>query len=184
MPALPALPVVAAVVAAVLLLMLVELQLSVANERALRRAGAVEPPDDVYRLMRIAYPAGFVLIGLAALGHETLARDRVLAGALLLGLAKALKFWAIAHLGRLWSFRVLVLPGQPLVATGPYRFARHPNYIAVLGEYASVAIALQTPLAGLLVLAGFGWLLRRRIAVEERAMRRAARETTPPRPAS
>jgi methyltransferase len=183
MAPLPALPVAAAVVVAVLLLTLVELQLSVANERALRRAGAVEPPDDVFRVMRVAYPAGFVLIGLAALRHDTLAREWVLLGALLLGLAKALKFWAIAHLGRLWSFRVLVLPGQPLVATGPYRFVRHPNYVAVLGEYASVAIALQAPIAGLLVLAGFGWLLRRRIAVEERALRRA-QETTPPRPAS
>jgi len=175
---LPALPAASAIVVAVLLLMLVELQLSVFNERALRRDGATEPPDDVYPLLRIAYPGAFVLMGLAALRHDALRSDLLLLGVLLFGLAKALKFWAIAALGRLWTFRVLVLPDQPLVATGPYRRLRHPNYIAVLGEIAAVALALQTPVAGAIALAGFGWLLRRRIAVEERALgRRLPRET-------
>ncbi len=167
---LPALPVAIAIVVAVLLLMLVELQLSVLNERALRRDGAFEPPGDVYPLMRIAYPAAFVLIGLEALRHDQLRSDLVLLGVLLFGLAKALKFWAIAQLGRLWSFRVLVLPDRPLVATGPYRYVRHPNYLAVLGEIASVALALQAPVAGAIALAGFGWLVRRRVLVEERAL--------------
>ncbi|HEX7086696.1 MAG TPA: isoprenylcysteine carboxylmethyltransferase family protein [Vicinamibacterales bacterium] len=167
---LPALPAAAAVVVAVLLLMLVELQLSVFNERALRRAGAVEPSGDVYPVMRVAYPAAFVLMGIEALRHDGLRSDLLLLGVLLFGLAKALKFWAIAQLGRLWSFRVLVLPGQPLVATGPYRHVRHPNYIAVLGEIVSVALALQAPVAGAIACAGFAWLLRRRIVVEERAL--------------
>ena len=180
---LPTLPVVSLVTAAVLLLMLVELQLSVVNQRALRRRGAIEPPDDVYRWMRVAYPIGFVLIAADALRAGALSRDWVLLGIVLLGCAKALKFWAIAHLGPLWSFRVLVLPGQPLVATGPYRWVRHPNYIAVLGEIAAVAVALQAPISGALVTAFFAWLLVRRIRVEERALglaRTGETSATPP----
>jgi len=88
----------------------------------------------------------------------------------LLGFSKALKFWAIASLGGRWSFRVLVLPEAPLVTRGPYRFLRHPNYIAVMGELLSVALALAAPVTGTLALVTFAWLLSRRIACEERAL--------------
>ena len=164
------LPVTVMVTAAVLLLMLVELQLSRFNEKALRAKGAVEPPDDVIGWMRIAYPGAFVLMGIEAAIGGPLARTGVIAGLVLLGWAKALKFWAIAHLGTRWTFRVLVPPGAPLVATGPYRALRHPNYVAVMGEIVAVAIALQVPVTGVIATLGFGWLIRRRIGVEERAL--------------
>jgi len=167
---LPALTVAIIMVTGVLLLMLVELQLSWFNERTLRAKGAVEPPDDVIGLMRVAYPSAFLLMGVEGALHASLSRDLVLAGLLLLGWSKALKFWAIASLGGRWSFRVLVLPEAPLVATGPYRFLRHPNYIAVMGELLSVALALAAPVTGTLALVTFAWLLSRRIACEERAL--------------
>jgi methyltransferase len=88
----------------------------------------------------------------------------------LFGWAKALKFWAIAHLGALWTFKVLVVPGTPLVTSGPYRYVRHPNYIAVMGEIVAIAVALQAPIAGSAGAVAFGWLLTRRIRVEERAL--------------
>ena len=167
---LPALTVAIIMVTGVLLLMLVELQLSWFNERTLRAKGAVEPPDDVIGLMRVAYPGAFLLMGVEGALHASLSRDLVLAGLLLLGFSKALKFWAIASLGGRWSFRVLVLPEAPLVTTGPYRFLRHPNYIAVMGELLSVALALAAPVTGTLALVTFAWLLSRRIACEERAL--------------
>lgn len=167
---LPALPVTALVVVAVALFMLVELQLSVVNERRLRRRGAIEPGDDVYPLMRMTYPAAFLLMAGEALTHDAIPRAAVAGGLVLLGAAKALKFWAIASLGERWSFRVLVLPGAPLVTTGPYRWMRHPNYLAVLGELLAIAVTLAAPLTGALSVAGFAWILRRRIQVEERAL--------------
>ena len=45
--------------------------------------------------------------------------------------AKLLKWWAIRSLGPYWTFRVIVVPGSSRVDSGPYRFLRHPNYIAV-----------------------------------------------------
>jgi methyltransferase len=56
--------------------------------------------------------------------------------------ANVLRWWCIATLGPRWSTRVIVIPGLPLVATGPYKWLRHPNYVAVVVE----GIAL--PLAG------------------------------------
>ena len=146
----PALATSILIVAAVLLLMLIELQLSVFNERALRAKGAIEPPDDVIGWMRIAYPGAFVVMGMEAAAGGPLSRTWVIGGLLLFGLAKALKFWAMAHLGSRWTFRVLVLPGAPLVSSGPYRFLRHPNYVGVLGELIAVAIALQAPVTGVI----------------------------------
>ena len=167
---LDARPVVALVLGAVYLMMLVELQIAVFNDRALRARGAVEPPDDVFPVMRFAYPGAFLLIGLEGLRHAWLDRDVVLVGLLLFGWTKALKFWAIQTLGSRWSFRVLVVPDLPLVTSGPYRWMRHPNYVAVLGEIVAIAIALAAPIAGAIAFLGFGWLLRKRIAVEERAL--------------
>jgi methyltransferase len=158
------------VTAAVFLMKLVELQLSRSNERALRAAGALEPGDDVYRLMQVAYPASFVLMAIEGALHASVASSAVLLGLAIFGLAKAIKFWAIAALGPRWSFRVLVLRGAPLVTSGPYRWMRHPNYVGVMGEIAGVAIALSAILTGTLALVTFAWILVRRIKVEERAL--------------
>ena len=43
-----------------LLSMLVELQISRRHEQALRLGGAIQPPDPVYKMMRVAYPGLFV----------------------------------------------------------------------------------------------------------------------------
>ena len=91
-------------------------------------------------------------------------------GLAVFGLAKAIKFWAIASLGPRWSFRVLVLPGAPLVTSGPYRWMRHPNYVGVMGELRAWPIALSAVITGALALVAFGWILVRRIKVEERAL--------------
>ncbi|WP_225800319.1 isoprenylcysteine carboxyl methyltransferase family protein [Streptomyces sp. NK15101] len=48
--------------------------------------------------------------------------------------AQALRWWCIGTLGPRWHTRVLIVPDLPLVASGPYRFLRHPNYVAVVVE--------------------------------------------------
>jgi len=159
-------------VAAVLLMMAGELVLSRFNERQLRAKGAVEPPGDVIASMRWAYPVSFVAIGVeGSIGGP--APDSILLGGLVLfGLAKALKVWAIASLGPRWSYRVLILPGLPLVTSGPYRYLSHPNYLAVVGELIGVAMIVAAPLTGVLATFGFGVLMRARIRVEDRALGR------------
>jgi methyltransferase len=154
----------------VLITMALEAQLSAHNERMLRARGAVEPADDVIGVMRAAYPLGFVLIGIAGAFNGALDRDALLWGFALLAAAKGLKFWAITSLGPRWTFKVLVLRDAPLVTAGPYRYVRHPNYLAVLGEFAGVALAVWAPIAGFIVMLGFGYLMWRRIRVEERAL--------------
>jgi methyltransferase len=160
---------------AALLIMGGEAVLSAFNERQLRARGAVEPPGDVINIMRIAYPMIFVAMGVEGALFGPAPLELMMYGLALFGLAKALKLWAISSLGWRWSFRVLVLPDAPLVTTGPYRFLSHPNYLAVAGEIASVAMIVWAPITGVLATIGFSWLMLKRIAVEDLALGRGAK---------
>jgi methyltransferase len=168
----PALAVAVITLIAALLVMAGEAILSRVNEASLRRQGAIEPADDVYRLMQWAYPCAFLAMAIEGAWSGPAAQSTLLGGLAVFGAAKALKLWAIASLGGRWSYRVLVLPGRPLVVTGPYRFIRHPNYLAVVGELVGFALTVQAPFTGLLGVAGFGSLMWRRIAIEDRALGR------------
>ena len=159
-----------AVTLLVFVAMLLESRLSRSNERALRARGAIEPPDDVYPTMLWAYPASFLAMGLegALFGPEP--GLTTVCGALVFGAGKAIKYWAIASLGPRWTFRVLVLPGAPLVTRGPYAWLRHPNYIGIVGELLGMALLVGAIVTGAVATVGFAFVLRRRITIEERAL--------------
>lgn len=168
MPLGVAVPVV--VLLAVLVMMLAELWLSSSNERILLANGGLYARDARFAIMRIAYPAVFIAMAVegAYLGVEP--GPTTFAGVALMFVAKALKFWAIWSLGTRWTFKVIVMPGQPLVTTGPYKWMSHPNYVAVVGELIAMALMTQARITGPLGTLFFGWLLLRRIAAEEQGM--------------
>ena len=153
---------VAVTLGAVFGLMLAENRLSRANAQRLRAMGAVEPAGDVYRALAVLYPAAFFLMGVEGLWRAS--------GVLLFVASKALKYWAIRSLGERWSFRVLVLPGQPLVQTGPYRHVAHPNYIAVVGELVATAMMVGARVSGPIMTAVFGVALWARVRFEDRVL--------------
>jgi methyltransferase len=149
--------------------MLIEARRSARNERAQRARGGIEPGDDVYGLMRVAYPGCFVAM-LAEGALREPSASAVLAGMLVFAAAKAIKWWAILSLGPSWTFKVIAVPGAPLVTSGPYRFLRHPNYVGVVGELAGAAIMTHASITGPLATALFIVLIWRRIDAEERAL--------------
>jgi methyltransferase len=151
--------------------MLYEATRSRRNEQALRAMGAREPAGDVYLLMQVLYPACFVAMILEAWLRGTTADAVFSIGLVVFLSAKALKYWAIGTLGWRWTFRVLVPPRATHIVTGPYRFVRHPNYVAVAGELAGMAIMARAFVTGPIALALFGGLMLLRIRVEERALR-------------
>lgn len=87
--------------------------------------------------------------------------------------AQGLRWWCITTLGPRWNTRVLVVPHLPLVAAGPYRLMRHPNYAAVVAE------GLALPLVHTAWVTAIGFtvlnalLLAVRIRCEETALREA-----------
>jgi methyltransferase len=85
-------------------------------------------------------------------------------------LAQALRWWAIATLRGRWTTRILVLPGAPPVTGGPYRWIRHPNYLAVAVELAAAPLVLGAWRTAIAFSAGNAVLLAVRIHAEERAL--------------
>ena len=159
---------------AILLMMLAELRVSLAHERELFRAGAIEAPDPVYSTMRWAYPGTFVAMAIEGLVTASPPGLLTIVGVVVFAVGKAFKVWAIASLGTRWTYRVLVIPSAPLVTRGPYRFMRHPNYVGVVGELVAVALMTGSRIGSPIAVVGFGVLMLKRIAVEQRALSSAA----------
>ncbi len=161
-------PITLIAIALVFLPMMVEARRAAANERTQLARGGIEPRGDVYRVMQYAYPGAF----LAMIAEGAWRGDArfVEAGAALFIVAKALKWWAILSLGEAWTFRVITVPGTALVRSGPYRWLRHPNYVAVVGELAGVALLTGARVTGPVATCAFGLLMLKRIAVENRAL--------------
>ena len=150
--------------------MIVEAVRARRNERTQLARGGREPDGDVYALMRVAYPAVFLVMIIEGALRDFPSATVMAVGAALFIAAKALKWWAIQSLGQAWTFRIIVMPGTPLVAEGPYRYLRHPNYVAVIGELVSVALLTNARVAGPVATIVFGALIVRRVSVENRAL--------------
>ena len=156
--------------AAVFGFMVVEAVRAAANERAQRAAGGVEPRHDVYPFMQVAYPGIFAIILGEGLFQAAPAAAVLAIGTMTFAAAKLLKWWAIVSLGRFWTFRVIVVPGTRLVASGPYRYLRHPNYVGVAGEFIGSALIANAPVSGTLGTLLFIGLMTVRVRIENRAL--------------
>lgn len=165
------------IAAAIVGLMLAEWQLSRRNEAVLRAHGAIRPAGDPYAVIVTLYPAAFLAMAIEgawrAAAPATAASDGpawAVSGALLFVTSKALKYWAIRALGVRWTFRVWVLPGWPLVRTGPYRYVAHPNYLAVIGETAGAAMMMGARITGPISIVLVGLALVARVRFENRVL--------------
>jgi len=161
----------------------VELVLSARNARLARARGAVERGQGHYPAM-----AAFHGLFLVACGTEVLLLHRPFPGAagwtalvVVLG-SQALRYWAIATLGWRWNTRIVVVPGATPVTSGPYRWVRHPNYVAVIAEMAALPLVHGAWLTALVFSLGNGLLLRVRIRAEEEALGEPWRQAFEGRP--
>jgi methyltransferase len=160
-------------IGAVVLERLIELVITRRNLAWARAQGAREHGRDHYPWMVVVH-ASF----LVACPTEVIALDRPfvpLLGVPMLGLlvgAMALRYWAIATLGRRWTTKVVVVPGLPVVTGGPYRWLRHPNYLAVVIEVLALPLVHTAWITALVWSVMNALVLRARIASEEAALRR------------
>jgi methyltransferase len=142
-----------------------ELALSGRNTRRLMARGAVEMAPRHYPLM-VAVHAGW-LIALWAFGHDQTVNPLALAAYLAL---QGLRAWVMLTLGARWTTGILVLPNQPLISRGPYRFLRHPNYVVVAGEIAVLPLMLGLPWIAAIFTALNAMVLFIRVRAENQAL--------------
>jgi methyltransferase len=160
-----------ALLAAVGVERLFELRLSRRNARRALARGGIECGAGHYRFMKalhlvflVSCGAEVVLLGRAF--HPVLAAGMIAAAVL----AQALRYWSIWTLGDRWNVRVIVVPGAPVVTSGPYRFVRHPNYAAVAIEGVALPMIHTAWLTALVFTLANAVLLAVRIGSEERAL--------------
>jgi methyltransferase len=142
-----------------------ELVISRANTRKLLARGAVEVAPRHYPSIITVHAAW--LLSLWVFGRDQPVNVVALAGYLIL---QCLRFWVIWTLGSRWTTRIIVLPEQPLVSAGPYRFLSHPNYAVVAGEIAVFPLVLGLPLPAVLFTVLNATVLAIRIRAENRAL--------------
>lgn len=148
-----------------------ELALARRNTRRLMARGAREVAAGHYPLIMGLHAAW--LAGLWALGRRRPVRLGWMTAFLALQAARG---WVLASLGERWTTRIIVLPEEPLVRKGPYRFLSHPNYAVVAGEMAALPLALGLPRFAALASAANAAILAIRIRAEDRTLARARAE--------
>jgi methyltransferase len=157
-----------------------ELLLARANTASLRRQGAVEIDREGYKYIVLLHAAWLAAL-FVAVPSATPPNWALL---IVFGLLQVGRIWVVASLGRRWTTRLVVLRGAPLIARGPYRWLRHPNYLIVAAEMAILPLAFAATAIAVLFSACNGWLLWRRIRLEDAALGRDSyhiRETLPRR---
>ena len=151
---------------------LVELVLSKRHADAILARGGVEHGQGHYPVMvalHTAFLAGCVLEPwLLNRPFVPLLGIPMLALALV---AQGIRWWAITTLGVHWNTRVVVLPGAPKIAGGPYRFFPHPNYVAVVLEGIALPLVHSAWLTALVFTFLNALLLTVRIRTEDAALK-------------
>lgn len=136
------------------------------NEGRLFAAGGVEYGRSHLPLIVLLHAAW--LIGMWVLAYDRPLEPLFFVIVVVLQIAR---FWVLATLGRRWTIRIVVVSGEKLVARGPYRWLRHPNYAVVAGEMAAVPLALGLPLYALAFSILNAAILALRIPAENAALR-------------
>jgi methyltransferase len=151
-----------------------ELVRSARSARSLRARGGVLAPDPVYPWIVALH--SFYPIALAFEVFVLGARPPAwwpLPLALVI-VAQGLRYAAMRALGERWNVRVWVVPGEPRVARGIYRWLAHPNYVAVAIEFAAAPLMFGAWRTALVASAVNAALLFVRIRLEDRALDGAA----------
>jgi methyltransferase len=150
---------------------LFELRLAARNRRLLLARGGREYFPETYRELVLLHTLFFAaLVGESwpwRVPLDPLTLFCLAALALLMGL----RYWCILSLGVHWNTRILVLPGAAAVRRGPYRLLKHPNYLAVTLEFGLLPLLMRAPATLVVFSLANLFILRRRIRLEEQALR-------------
>ena len=144
-----------------------ELVVARRNTARLLAAGAYEIGGGHYPVMVALHAAWLAGLWLLAPGRPV---DLLALAAYLL--VQPLRLWILMTLGGRWTTRIIVLPGAPLVRSGPYRFLSHPNYAVVIAEIALLPLAFHLYWYALAFSLANAALLTVRIRAENAALAR------------
>ena len=141
-----------------------ELVLARRNTAALLARGAVEHAPGHYPLIVALHTAW--IVALVVFGWNN---PLHLGWLSVFALLQVFRVWILASLGPRWTTRIIVLD-EPLVARGPFRLMRHPNYALVVAEIAVAPLVLGLPWVALVFSILNAAMLTVRIRAENAAL--------------
>ncbi|MCD5322936.1 MULTISPECIES: isoprenylcysteine carboxyl methyltransferase family protein [Pontibacillus] len=149
---------------------LIEVAVAKRNEKWMLRNGAVEVASDHYKWIVAVHVLFFVSVGLEAYGKDLVLSDwkGFLLGAFFV--TQGLRIWCLTSLGRFWNTKIIILPGSQLVARGPYKWMKHPNYVVVGLEFIIIPLLFNAYMSAVLFPLLHLGLMKIRIPHEERAL--------------
>jgi methyltransferase len=144
-----------------------ELVLSQQNTKRLLARGAYEVAPEHYPFIVLLHASWLAILWFLGPGPPIHILPLLLFLLLQLG-----RVWVIATLGERWTTRIIILPGAPLVTSGPYRWVNHPNYLIVIGEFAILPLVFGLPTVSIAFSLLNAAILAVRIRAESRALGR------------
>ena len=156
-----------AILAFVTLQRLAELALSQRNMRKLLARGAYEVAPEHYPFLVTLHASWLVILWVFGPGPPIEIVPLILFALLQIG-----RVWVIATLGERWTTRIIIIPGEPLVTSGPYRWLNHPNYLIVIGEFAVLPLVFGLPMVAIVFSLLNAAMLAVRIRDENKALGR------------
>jgi methyltransferase len=147
---------------------LAELGISRRNQRQLEKQGVRKIPEPHFRWMVFLHGGLIVCAGAEVLFlHRPLILALAIPMAVLFVLANLLRWWVIRTLAGHWNVEVMESSRVGVVSSGPYRWVRHPNYVAVVIEIFSLPMIHTAWITAIVGTLGDLEILRRRIRVED-----------------
>ncbi len=150
---------------------LLEMRLSRRHQRALMARGFARQAEPGFPLM-VAVHTG-VLVGAAL---EVLLWPRVVPAPLAtvalvtFALANALRWWVIRSMAEHWNVQIVNALSMGVVTRGPFRWVRHPNYVAVFFELMALPLIHAAYVTAIVGTAAHVFILARRIGLEDRVL--------------
>jgi methyltransferase len=159
-----------AVLAFVTLQRLAELVIARRNTARLLGQGAIEVAPGHYPLLVALHTAWLIGLWYLVVSRSLASPDPTLL--VVFFILQGLRVWVLATLGPRWTTRIIVVPGEQLITSGPYRYLSHPNYCVVIGEILVLPLAFGLVWYGVafsLLNLGLLWV---RIGAENKALGR------------
>lgn len=149
---------------------IVEIRIAKRNTEWVKKNGGYEVGADHYKYIVIVHALFFISIIIEVTRTNPTLVSWSLIPFMIFILAQIGRFWALSSLGRFWNTRIMIIPGAKVVAKGPYRFMRHPNYVIVATEIMMLPLIFQAYWTAVIFSLLNALVLSVRIKVEEKAL--------------
>jgi methyltransferase len=141
------------------------------NEQQLKNSGALEFGSGHYPWMVLLHIGFFTILIMEVAVLERELSSLWALWLTLFALAQLGRIWVISSLGKHWNTKIIVLPDAEVVAKGPYKYIRHPNYVIVATEILVISLLFNAYLTAIIFSLLNAWMMRVRIPLEEEALK-------------